>query len=83
MSQRIWDGLAGEEPALGYSLLDTHTRRVCYVELRSCADRSRGEIVQGLARRLAYETAPLSRTRCDPVRIATLAGSREPPIVTP
>jgi hypothetical protein len=34
MSQRIWDGLAGEEPALGYSLLDTESGRVCYVELR-------------------------------------------------
>jgi hypothetical protein len=34
MSQRIWDGLAAEEPALGFSLLDTQTRRICYVELR-------------------------------------------------
>ena len=34
MAQQIWDGLADEEPALGYSLLDTHTRRMCYVELR-------------------------------------------------
>ncbi len=34
MSQRIWDGLAGEEPALGYSLLDTQTRRICYTEVR-------------------------------------------------
>jgi hypothetical protein len=34
MSQRIWDGLADEEPALGYSLLDTLTRRICYTEVR-------------------------------------------------
>ncbi len=37
MSQRIWDGLSGEEPALGYSLLDTRTGRVFYVEVRRSA----------------------------------------------
>jgi len=34
MSQRIWDGLMGAESALGYSLLDSRTGRVCYVEVR-------------------------------------------------
>jgi hypothetical protein len=38
MAQRIWDRLAGEDPALGYSLLDTRTGRICYVEVReSCS----------------------------------------------
>jgi hypothetical protein len=43
MSQRIWDGLAAEETALGYSLLDTRTGRICYIEIRDrrAADRVR------------------------------------------
>ena len=40
MAQRIWDGLADEEPALGYSLLDTQTRRVCYSEERGADPKS-------------------------------------------
>jgi hypothetical protein len=40
MSQRIWDGLADEEPALGYSLLDTLTRRVCYTEVRKADSKA-------------------------------------------
>jgi hypothetical protein len=39
MAQRIWDGLADEEPALGYSLLETRTGRICYVEVRRPAPR--------------------------------------------
>jgi len=34
MSRRIWDGLAGEEPALGFTLVDTDTGRVCYTGAR-------------------------------------------------
>jgi hypothetical protein len=34
MAQRMWDGLAGEESALGFSLLDCPAKRVCYVEVR-------------------------------------------------
>ena len=34
MSQRVWEGLVGEETALGYSLVDTRTGRVCHMEVR-------------------------------------------------
>jgi hypothetical protein len=33
MAQRVWDRLAADEPALGYSLVDTMTRQICYVEV--------------------------------------------------
>ena len=33
MAQRVWDGLAADEPALGYSLVDTTTGQICYVEV--------------------------------------------------
>ena len=33
-------GLATEEPALGYSLLDSHTGWVCYVEVRRSSMRA-------------------------------------------
>jgi hypothetical protein len=42
MSQRIWDGLAGGEPALGYSLLDTLSGRVFYVEVRQSKPKALG-----------------------------------------
>ena len=34
MSHRVWEGLAGEETALGYSLVDTRTGRICHMEVR-------------------------------------------------
>jgi len=37
MAQRIWEGLSVDEAALGYSLLDTRSGRVCYTEVASYA----------------------------------------------
>ena len=34
MSKRIWDKLAGEETATGYTLVDTRTGRACYTVAR-------------------------------------------------
>jgi hypothetical protein len=34
MSHRVWEGLAGEETAMGYSLVDSHTGLICHIELR-------------------------------------------------